>query len=490
MRPVLRSASITQVKQGEVAEQVVPGTAHRIQTASAVASAIGTLFDVQVKAGVTIITVVEGAVLVTTPHGSVVVTSGEQVRVRKGKAPGKPSAVDAQAATAWTDPIPPPGQPIGLNIALAANGGSVYAGSSQRGDPGHAFDPQNANDGRLDRGWQSAPGQISNQWLRVRFQGSQPYVITAIILDCAATGGQDGGNALKDFSVEASDSPDAGFKTVLTGACQPQPGFQVFPLSSPVTAGFVQLSARDNQGGKDGIAVAELGVVSDRRPDVLGTPTPGPTGLQTASATPTLTPTATATGTGAPADTPTPAPTQRPGLSSAVLSPTGVPDCRTLTALVPLCGYQGSTFSYICDLRLAQSGRAACAGVFTAPQCAPPPGVNVTALPYNCTPVLAGDAQGSYSLYVFAVEAGGTNSGWSSDPGHFGLSGSGATGPAVGAVPPGVSGPYTQPLMPTNLGTGQAAVGWIRFTIHQGGSYSMHWTGPGGDVTLGTLNVS
>lgn len=293
----LRSASVTQVKSGEVAEQVTPGSNHRVQTPAAVASAIGTLFDVRVHGNLTVITVVEGAVLVTTAKGSVVVKSGEQIQIRKGQAPSAPAPVDAETVTAWNATIPPPAGPPGLNIALDANGGSVYAWSSQRGDANHAFDAVNANDGRLDHGWQSAAGQVKSQWLRVSFQGGKQYPISAVFLDCAATGGQDGGNAMNDFAILTSDSPDSGFTSVLTGSCAQSSSIQVFPLAASVRAAYLELDALDNHGGSDGIAVAELGVISSQEPAVLGTPTPLPsaTATPTQVPSPTATPTATAT---------------------------------------------------------------------------------------------------------------------------------------------------------------------------------------------------
>lgn len=309
---VLRSPSLTQVKSGEVEEQVVPGTSHQIRTAAAVASAIGTIFDVKVKKKgkkqVTIITVVEGAVLVKTKHGRVMVKSGEQTRVKKGKAPSTPVPVNAAAVTNWTAPIPPPAVPLGLNIALDANGGNIYQWSSQRDSPDHSFDSSNANDGSLDRGWQSAAGQTSNQALWLRFQGLHPYTITSIFLDCAATGGQAAANDAKDFEVKVSTAgyAESNFKPVLDGTCQQRGGLQVFPLPSPVPATYLELDLKNNQGGSDGIALAEVGVVSSDTPGTLGTPTPVPTDTPTPTPTDTPTPAPTATSTPTPTATPIP----------------------------------------------------------------------------------------------------------------------------------------------------------------------------------------
>src|SRR5947209_8920790 len=103
---VLRSAALTQLKSGEVEEQVVPGSNHSVQTSAAVASAVGTVFDVLVRGKLTVITVVEGAVLVQTAHGTVLVKSGQQVRITKGTTPPQPAPANIGAATSWTQSIP------------------------------------------------------------------------------------------------------------------------------------------------------------------------------------------------------------------------------------------------------------------------------------------------------------------------------------------------------------------------------------------------
>jgi mannose-6-phosphate isomerase-like protein (cupin superfamily) len=100
------SDHITRVKKGEVDEVVSPGTDHRVQTATAVAGAIGTEFDVReipaklkittAKKGKkrkktekkvrarTVFTVVEGSLLVENRKGSVVVKADQQTTVIKG----------------------------------------------------------------------------------------------------------------------------------------------------------------------------------------------------------------------------------------------------------------------------------------------------------------------------------------------------------------------------------------------------------------------
>jgi FecR protein len=112
---VLRSPSLTYVAQGEVDQVVIPGTKHRVKTNAAIASAIGTIFDVKISAGVTIITVVQGVVRVKTAQGTVQVSTNQQTSVTPGQAPTPPVIVNAQSVTGWTQGIPAPTPNLVLN---------------------------------------------------------------------------------------------------------------------------------------------------------------------------------------------------------------------------------------------------------------------------------------------------------------------------------------------------------------------------------------
>ena len=158
---VLRTPHLTVVERGEIAEYLAPGTDHRVQTATAVAGAIGTTYDVRVNGGTAIFVVLHGALQVANQSGAVVVKSNQQTTVTAHNAPAPPSPVDARAVFAWTNGIPAPD--LGEDVALDANGGVVVGSSSQRegnGDRGHA---QHINDGLLTEGWQTATGAVSNQ---------------------------------------------------------------------------------------------------------------------------------------------------------------------------------------------------------------------------------------------------------------------------------------------------------------------------------------
>src|SRR5439155_4587195 len=79
----LRSAHLTRDKRGEVVQVVEPGTHHSVQTAAAVATAQGTIFDVRVLGMKTIVLVKEGAVLVHNKKGSVLVKTGQESTVQE-----------------------------------------------------------------------------------------------------------------------------------------------------------------------------------------------------------------------------------------------------------------------------------------------------------------------------------------------------------------------------------------------------------------------
>ncbi len=127
----LISNNVTHLNNGQVDELVTPGSNHRIQTASATASAVGTNFIVTVHGKVTTILVIEGAVRVagTSPkQPTVLVKTGQQTTVTPGRNPSAPKPITARAlkATAWVHAIPAP--PVPLDVALDANGGKIVSG--------------------------------------------------------------------------------------------------------------------------------------------------------------------------------------------------------------------------------------------------------------------------------------------------------------------------------------------------------------------------
>jgi F5/8 type C domain/FecR protein len=262
---VLKSPSLTYVGSGEVDEVLVPGTNHRIQTDSALATAIGTNYLVKAlgKRG-SIFIVVRGAVRVKNNKGSVTVRKNQESIVLANQAPQPPIHVDAQKAAAWTQSMPSPNLPE--NIALDSNGGTVVDFSSQytSSTQGAFWNAIYINDGRLDYGWASDSGQISNQWVKLSFAGNKTYRVIGVLINPAATHGDPKAADLKDFEIRVSTTgtADSDFATVFTGACDQRSALQSFQFSSPVQAKYLELFAVDNHGSPDWVTVAELEVLA------------------------------------------------------------------------------------------------------------------------------------------------------------------------------------------------------------------------------------
>lgn len=297
---VLRSPAVTFVSRGEVDQIVQPGTDHRITTAVATASAIGTEFDTRcsgrAKRERCSFVVVEGVIQVTGRGTTVTVKTGEVTTVRSGQAPTPPKPVDASSRVAWTRPLPPPPPTLGENIALDANGGSVVASSTRAGG---TFAAGNLIDGDLVTGWQSAAGVTQGATLTFAFARGAVYRILGIVIDPAAGGGQAASNDLKQFTV--STSRDGGPFTAVTSAQTTQSdSLQAFIFNTPVDADRLQLALASNWGGPDGIAASEVEIIGER----VAVATSAPTATPTVTSTPTRTPTPTATRTG-PTATPT-----------------------------------------------------------------------------------------------------------------------------------------------------------------------------------------
>ena len=169
------------------------GSNHSVQTATAVASAIGTEFDIKIlKNGTTRITVIEGAVLARATSGqkqAEVIQTGQQSTIKKNGTETPPTPANVVTTTQRVSSIPPPSQPLGENIALSANGGAIDNFSSQRACPAAPppFDVHNLVDGDPNTSWQSAQGLTTNQFAIVKFANDGTYDLTKIVLDCSAT---------------------------------------------------------------------------------------------------------------------------------------------------------------------------------------------------------------------------------------------------------------------------------------------------------------
>lgn len=269
---VLTSPTTTLLRSGEVDQVLAPGANHRIQTAAAVATAIGTNYLVRIIGRASYVMVQRGAVLVSNPYGSVVVKSNQGSLVIPGQAPQPAYPVDAGSATSWIGGLRPPA--LSENIALDSSGGRIVAFTSQyvaRSSSDYGPFPfglaANLIDGRLDVGWESNTGLTTNQSVTIAFKDGAIYPIAAILIDPAATQGDPADSALKDFAVRVSttDAVDSAFTTVLQGTCARRDALQRFVLPPGTRARYLQLVARDNYGDPQRIAVAELEVVSPAR---------------------------------------------------------------------------------------------------------------------------------------------------------------------------------------------------------------------------------
>jgi len=286
---VLRSASVTTVKKGEVDQITQPGTDHKISTAVATASAIGTEWDTRCNKKLCVFTDVEGAVLVQGKVGApVTITTGQQTTVRKGKAPTRPISVDTGAVTSWVHVLPPAPSSLGINLGLSANGGTVRGSSTRPSSGGNSWDVSHVDDGDTSTGWQTAQGRVANESLTFSFGSGNIYEITGIVIDPAATGGEDSSNDLKDFAVRTSRDGNA-YTMAFTGTAQQQDALQPFSFPTSVDADHVQVELIDNWGGKDGIAVSEVEIVGRK----IAVATPKPTNTPTATSTPRPTGTST-----------------------------------------------------------------------------------------------------------------------------------------------------------------------------------------------------
>jgi sugar lactone lactonase YvrE len=138
---VLTDPHVTVVRKGEVNLADEPGSRHVVRTANAIATAIGTNFDIRAAGSNSTITVVSGAVKVASHGGDVTVHANQQTTVTGHAAPTPPKAVDAAAVIGWTALVAAQGWEVlkassalhtatGLGVDRSRN---VYVASSGNG---------------------------------------------------------------------------------------------------------------------------------------------------------------------------------------------------------------------------------------------------------------------------------------------------------------------------------------------------------------------
>ena len=123
---VLRSPTVTALTRGEIALTDAPGTRRRVVTATAMATAVGTIFDVFITPrspafaprqlrettktfppGTTTVSVVTGTVIVSNGFGRVTLRPGHWTHVAPGTAPTPPSRHHARLDVAWRRVLTP-----------------------------------------------------------------------------------------------------------------------------------------------------------------------------------------------------------------------------------------------------------------------------------------------------------------------------------------------------------------------------------------------
>jgi len=109
LRPLSAEPPEFAVDKGAVLAEVPPGRglALAVATPDARVRVTGTRFGVK-RGDVTEVVVTSGEVVVANEKGQTAVPAGAGLQVRKGTAPGRPKAVDAEAMTAWSRELDPP----------------------------------------------------------------------------------------------------------------------------------------------------------------------------------------------------------------------------------------------------------------------------------------------------------------------------------------------------------------------------------------------
>lgn len=159
---VLRDPRVTVVRRGEVCFIHRPGSTHTVQTAAATASAIGTVFDVRLTGARTYFVVASGHLLVRNARGSVRLGKNQQSTVLSGRAPGKPTHVNAQKLISWIRSLDGwrvivPAGPLSEPRRIAVDpSGNLYVS-----DQFHNRVAKFSGDGKLLAAWGTA-GQHAN----------------------------------------------------------------------------------------------------------------------------------------------------------------------------------------------------------------------------------------------------------------------------------------------------------------------------------------
>jgi PKD repeat protein len=143
----------------------------------------------------------------------------------------------------------------GLNAAQLEDGASI-AGYSSVYQLNATYRPENAIDTNDNSAWYTASGKPNNQSLTIKLAGSQPQVVSQIVLR--------GGNTqtdVKNFQVQvsATGTAESDFTTVLSGTNPKDAQAHTFNFA-PVAARYVRLIIVDNHGNSTYTVLNDLDV--------------------------------------------------------------------------------------------------------------------------------------------------------------------------------------------------------------------------------------
>jgi PKD repeat protein len=132
--------------------------------------------------------------------------------------------------------------PDGANVARREGVGAFAIAASSQANA--SIGPEKAIDFSSSTYWQTANGQVTNQWFKVRLIEGAPYLIDRVRLEAPV-----GIYSPKNFEIRVSNaSPaDTDFVTVFTGTL-PNDGLSHWFTFPAVEARYVQLFIRDNYG--------------------------------------------------------------------------------------------------------------------------------------------------------------------------------------------------------------------------------------------------
>lgn len=134
----LRDPHHVMIAQGEIDQVDKKGSVHLIQTNAAIATALGTNYDVKIYRGKIYITVVSGLVVVSNSTGKVSVRRNQQTIVVLHRRPSRPRHVNAQAVIAWVRGLDSDGW-LSITPASADRRAFSSVNGLTVGDHGHIF---------------------------------------------------------------------------------------------------------------------------------------------------------------------------------------------------------------------------------------------------------------------------------------------------------------------------------------------------------------